>query len=103
MSRRKRQYTNEFKEDVVRHLLETKKPLVVVARELDVTPSALFRWRAEFGGPLGYQPSVVSTTATQVPDAQRELESLRRKVRELEEDKAILKKAAAFFAKESLK
>jgi transposase len=99
MARKRRQYTDEFKQDAVRLLLESGRALDAVARDLDVTPSSLFRWREEFG------PQLVGARATgELKGNERvELEELRRQVRVLEEEREILKKAAAFFAKESTK
>jgi transposase len=91
----RRVFSDEFKRGAVRQLLESGKPLDAVARELGLTPSSLFSWR------LKYTPAERGSTLA--PDERTELEALRKKVAELEEDKAILKKAAVFFAKESAK
>lgn len=99
MKKARREFTEEFKRDAVRLLLESKKPLDVVARELQVTPSSLFSWRAKYGSPAAASGS----TGSLDHDERAELDALRRRVRELEEDRLILKKAAAFFARESTK
>lgn len=97
MKKARRSFTEEFKRDAVRLLLESKKPLEVVARELDVGASNLFAWRAKYAEGL-------SGVGQELGASERaELEALRRRVRELEEDRVILKKAAAFFARESTK
>lgn len=99
MGRKRRQFTDEFKLEAVRLLLESGRTLEAVARELDVTPSSLFNWREELG------PKLVGEKATGAlgGDERAELEMLRRQVRVLEEEREILKKATAFFAKESVK
>lgn len=97
--KQRRFFTEEFKRGAVRHLLESKKPLDVVARELGVAPSSLFNWRAKYGPVTG----LVEATSSLSVDEKAELAALRKKVAELEEDKDILKKAAAFFARESTK
>jgi transposase len=99
MKATKRKYTEEFKRDAVRLLFESKKPLDVVARELQVASASLFNWRAKYGG----SSAGADANAPLEPSERAELEALRRRVRDLEEDRVILKKAAAFFARESTK
>lgn len=99
MGRKRRFYADEFKADAVRLLLESKRPLDAVARELGVASATLFNWREELG------PKLVGEKATGAlaGDERAELEMLRRQNRVLLEEREILKKATAFFAKESTK
>jgi len=81
-------------------VIEEERAIRQVARELDIVPSALDRWvKAEEArrGISRERPAANDLTL----DERAELERLRKRVRELEVDKAILKKAAAFFAKEN--
>lgn len=95
MPRRKRRiYTPEQKADAVRMVREVGN-LAKVARDLDLTESALHKWvkQAEVdegGGPEGALTS----------EERDELQRLRRKVRTLEMERDFAKKAAAFFAKD---
>lgn len=95
-TRRRRRYSAEFKRDAVRLVLEQQLPIARVARDLDIAESALGRWvaqaRAEGAGAL---PGAALT-----PE-QQELQRLRRENQVLREEREILKKAMAFFAKES--
>ena len=87
---------------VIEVLAETCHPFSIitknalVARDLDLTPSALRGWveraRADRGAA---KPGVLNT------DERSELAALRKEVRQLRTEKEILKKAAAFFAKET--
>jgi transposase len=91
--RPRRTFSEEFKQQAARLVLEEGKSMAEVARELDLVPTALRDWvehaRADrTGGKTGL------TTAER-----EELSRLRRQVRVLEEEREILKKAAAFFAK----
>jgi transposase len=91
--RPRRQFTDEYKASVVRLVLDEGKGVGAVARELDLTESAVRTWvertRADrTGGKTGL------TTAER-----EELTRLRRENRILQEEREILKKAAAFFAK----
>lgn len=92
MSAKRRQFTREFKQEAVRLLAESGRPPSQVARELGLRPEQLREWRRQFG-----------TRAPAAP-ASLEAEELRRLRRDLEltrHERDFLKKAAAFFAKES--
>lgn len=91
--RARRSFPEEFKQQAARLVLDEGKSMAAVARELDLVPTALREWvehaRADrTGGQTGL------TTAER-----EELQRLRKQVRVLEEERDILKKAAAFFAK----
>jgi transposase len=93
--RARRQFSEEFKTGAVRLVLDEGKSVGAVARELDLTPSALSSWvehaRAErTKGRSGL-----------MKEEREELARLRKEVRVLAEERDILKKAAAFFAKQS--
>ena len=93
-NRPRRRFTEEFKREAVRLWREGDRPCGEVAAELGISKSALSRWAREFGG---QPPEVVDLAET----PEKELIRLRRRVRQLEEEREILKKATAFFAKES--
>ncbi len=93
--RARRQFTDEFKAGAVRLVLDEGKTVAQVARDLDLTASALGGWvkqaRADRdGGKSGL-----------TSDERAELAQLRKQNRELKLERDLLKKAAAFFAKES--
>jgi transposase len=91
--RSRRRFTNEFKEQAVRLVLDEGKSVTAVARELDLVASALGNWVKQARADR-------SKGRTGLTSAEREeLARLRREVRILEEERTILKKAAAFFAK----
>src|SRR4051812_16518634 len=94
--RARRQFTDEFKAGAVRLVLEERKMVSEVARDLDLTPSALRAWveRARADRGKG-KPGVLTT------EERAELATLRKEVRQLRIERDILKKAAAFFAKET--
>ena len=92
--RPRRQFTPEFKTGAVRLVLDEGKTVGVVARDLDLTETALREWvhRARADRTNG---------RTGLTTAEREeLARLRKENRILQEEREILKKAAAFFAKE---
>lgn len=93
--RERRQYTDEFRAGAVRLVLEEGKKVAEVARDLDLTPSALGIWvrraRADrSGGKTG-------PTSEQLA----ELAALKKELRVVTQERDILKKAVAFFAKEN--
>jgi transposase-like protein len=92
--KRRKQYTDEFKREAVRLWRESERPIGEIAKELGISQSALSRWAAVIEGP---QVEVVDVEET----PELELKRLRKRVRELEMEREILKKAATFFAKES--
>ena len=89
----RRRFTDEFKQQAVRLVVDEGKSVAAVARELDLVPSALGQW-------VKQAQADRSKGRTGLTTAEREeLSRLRRENRILQEERDILKKAAAFFAK----
>ena len=93
--RARRQFTDEFKAGAVRLVLEEGKTVGAVARELDLTASALGLWVQHARADRTKGRSGLTT------QEREELARLRKENRVLPEEREILKKAAAFFAKQS--
>ena len=94
--RARRKFTEEFKTGAVRLVLDEGKSAGAVARDLDLTESALRTWVAEARADRTKGKSGALTTVER-----EELARLRKEVRELRLERDVLKKAAAFFAKEN--
>jgi len=77
-------------------VLEKGKTMAQVARDLDLTQSTLGRWVEQARADAGK-----STRGTLTSEEKDELARLRKENRELRLEREILKKAAAFFAKEN--
>ena len=93
--RPRRSFSEEFKEGAVKLILDEKKKIPDTARNLDLSESVLRNW-------VKYAAADRSDGKTGLTTEERaELVQLRREVRELRMERDILKKAAAFFAKES--
>jgi transposase len=92
--RPRRQFDDDFKAQAVRLVLDEGKSVGAVARDLDLTETALREWvnRARADRTNG------KTGLTTVE--REELARLRKEVRILREEREILRKAAAFFANE---
>ena len=94
--RARRKFTDEFKAGVVRLVLDEGKSAGAVARDLDLTDSAVREWVARAQADRTKGKSGGLTTVER-----EELARLRKEVRELKLERDVLRKAAAFFAKES--
>jgi len=92
-------YTKEFKEEAVKMVAEGGLSIPEVSRRVSVNESSIRYWikRAKEGG-LWNGGEQRPVTAEQM-----EVARLRREVAELKMEREILKKAAAYFAKESLR
>jgi transposase-like protein len=73
-----------------------------VARELGISNSALYRWVAEDDFAKEQAEKAAGVVPVLDADEQAELVRLRREVRRLETENEILKRAAAYFAKENV-
>ena len=96
MGDKKRQFSPEFKQSAVRMVVAGTKTRAQVARELGIRADLLFRWQARLAP---------KSMADPAPDRQSDCDRVRQLERELErvkEERDILKKATAFFAKEQL-
>ena len=93
--RSRRSFSEEFKAGAVRLVLDEGKTVGAAARDLDLTESALRNW-VEQARADRTQGRTGLTTAER-----EELARLRKENRILQEEREILKKATAFFAKQS--
>ena len=92
----RRQFSDAFKSEAVRLTRESGRPVAQVARELGISDNVLYRWRTE-------QQQVESQDRTRqaVRVEQDELTRLTRENETLRKERDFLKRAAAFFARES--
>ena len=93
-SRARRSFTAEFKAETVELIRTSGKGIGQVCRDLDLSETAVRRWVAQAEVDAGRREGL--TTAEREEPAR-----LRREVRVLREEREILKKAAAFFARET--
>lgn len=97
MKVKRRRFTAEFKEEAVRLQVKSGRPLAQVARELGVHEQVLRNWKraVEAGTPGGNGAGVGHFTL------EEENRRLRSELVRVKEERDILKKATAFFARES--
>jgi len=94
--RTRRKFSAEFKAETVRLVRDSHKSVGTIARELDLTETALRRWVQQAEVDAGRGPVGALTSSER-----EELALLRRENKRLRMERDILKKATAFFAKES--
>ena len=86
-----KRYTDEFKREAVRQVTEHRHSTVEVAQRLGINKHSLYAWVRDFG------------SATPCLDAKAadmaELRRLQKELKRVTEERDILKKAAAYFAK----
>jgi len=89
---KRRRYSAEFKAEAVRLVMDTDESIGHIARDLGVSEPSLRTW-VEAARPQPKKPLT--------DDERSELVRLRRDIRRVEMERDILKKATAFFARQS--
>jgi len=92
-------YTKEFREEAVKLVREEKLSLPEAGRRLSLPPSTLGNWvKADKAGRLGD----VGKTYRPLTELEMELARMKKELAEVKMERDILKKAAAYFARESM-
>ena len=94
----RRRFTREFELEAVRLVTDRGVTIAQASRDLDVNGTVLRRWVKE----LGSDPQQAFPGHGQQKAEQAEITRLRREVAKLKAERDILKKAAAYFAKDNL-
>jgi transposase len=94
--RPRRTFTPEFKAEAVRLCRAGDRSIAQVAKDLDLTETALREWVHRADVDAGKGPAGALTS-----DERAELARLRREIKQLHMERDILKKAAKYFARES--
>src|SRR4051812_12101131 len=94
-SRQRRSFTAEFKAEIVELCQRGDRSLAQVARDFDLTETAVRAWVRQAEVDAGTRTEGMTTAERQ------ELAALRAENRRLREDNEILKRATAFFARET--
>jgi transposase len=95
--RKRRVFSEEFKQDAVRLVVNEDYSFAAAARAVGVGEQSLRKWHAR----LAPKPEPCGEDAT-LDELREENQRLRRELRRAELEREILKKATAYFAKESL-
>ena len=94
LPRPKKTFTPEYREEAVKSVIETSRPVAQVAKELGVNPGTLSNWVGAYRRDHAGQEPALSV------DERARLRELERETRELRMENEFLKKAAAYFAKD---
>lgn len=89
-----RKYSPEFKDEAVRQVLERGYSVREVAARIGVSEHSLYKWVRDV------KPSKEEAQSDELVEVKRENLRLRAELRRVQEERDILKKAAAYFAKE---
>lgn len=92
----RRKFSREYKLEAVRLVRERSVSVAQAARDLDVHENVLRKWVKEYGS----DPVQAFPGHGQMRPEQLEIERLRKEVAKLKAERDILKKAAAYFAKD---
>jgi transposase len=87
-------FAPEFKDEAVRQIVERGHPVSEVAERLGVSAHSLYKWVK------AVRPNKTEQHASELVEAKSEILKLRAQLRRAEEERDILKKAAAYFARE---
>jgi transposase len=96
--RARRKHSREFKVEAVRLVRERGVTVAQAARDLDLSPTLIRKWVREFVA----DPKAAFPGQGQQKPEDAEITRLRREVARLKMERDILKKAAAYFASESM-
>jgi transposase len=101
--RTKRSFTQQFKDEAVRLVLQEGLSTPEAARRIEISDKTLANWvrLARHGKPLGASVQGKERKTSSVSELEMEVSKLRAEVTRLKMEKEILKKATAFFVKES--
>lgn len=96
MGKRRRNHSREFKLEAVKQVVEQGRSVTEVAIGLGINPNMLTRWKTELQaeGPQAFRGNGVLSATDE------ELRQLRRRLAIAEQERDILKKALAYFAKD---
>ena len=88
-------YSAEFREEAVRQVIDRGYAVKDVAKNLGVAPANLYKWVKQT------KPTPEKRRDDELLEAKRDVLKLKAQLRRAEEERDILKKAAAYFARES--
>ena len=89
-------FPREFKLEAVHLVLEKDMPAAQVARDLGINPELLYRWKKQFQN----DPAFAFPGHGKAAGDEAELRRLQKRVKELEEERDILKKTLGYFVKD---
>lgn len=98
---RQSKYSQEFKDSTVQLIINNNESVVKVAEDLDLNPKTLYHWVTMYKKAHNIPTRDVNLSSSKESEYE-ELKRLRAENKILKQERDILKKAAAYFAKETL-
>jgi len=96
MSQKLNQYSSEFKESAIKLALKGDKPIAQTADDLGIKKTTLYTWIHKYNG-----PRKTIAKANENEHIYDENKRLKKELARVTQERDLLKKAAAYFAKES--
>ncbi len=97
MAKNQKTYTREFKEEAVRLVQTSGKPIAHIARELGISDASIHQWRKELAQ-YGKEAFPGSGHQTALEEENRRL---KRELERVQQEREILKKVLSIFSRES--
>lgn len=91
--KKRRRFTDEYKQDVIRMLEEKQIPISKLASDMDLRVDLLYSWKRKYGKP--------NNNVVTKDESAAQLRKLQKRLRDVEEERDILKKAMAIFTQVS--
>ena len=98
---RKSKYSKEFKDSTVQLILNNNESVVKVAQDLDLNEKTLYHWVTTYKKAHNIPTRPLRLSSSNEP-LELEVKRLHRELKIAKEERDILKKATAYFAKETL-
>jgi transposase len=90
MRNERKRYTEDFKQEAVRLMESSGKPISEIARDLGINDNNLYRWRGQYGR---QEVGKATVSNGNMGEMEAELKRLRREVEVLRQERDVLKKA----------
>ncbi len=95
-------YTSEFRSEAVKLALSSDQPSATIARDLGIKKSTLYNWISKAMQDKADLPKSPRPTNIKCQELEQENRDLKAKLKRAEQERDILKKAAAYFASQEL-
>jgi transposase len=102
MAGRGTSYTPEFKNSAIQLALNSEKSTHAISKDLGVSDKTLYQWLKKYRQEHNLEQPTAKQSKSSTESLEEENRRLRKELASVKKDKEILKKAAAYFAKEAL-
>jgi transposase len=102
MAGRGTSYTQEFKHSAIQLALNSDKSPHAISKDLGISDKTLYQWLKKYRQEHNLEQPIAKLSKSSTESLEEENRRLRKELASVRKDKEILKKAAAYFAKEAL-